>query len=137
MARRVARPYDGPAMASLSLAPQELDLKRLYAGDGVALTVTTRDANNAVVNLTGTIKAQIRPLKSAPDPPALTFTVDTTNAATGILVLKLTGAQTLSLVTGLGDDGFRGFWDCQWQGAGVEPLTLLAGMVICDTDVSR
>ena len=108
-----------------------------YAGDGASLTVTTRDANNAVVNVTGTYKAQIRATKSAADPPAATFTIDSTGAASGVLVLKLTGVQTLALVTGLGDDGFRGFWDCQWTAAGAEPLTLVAGMVICDTDVSR
>jgi hypothetical protein len=123
-------------MTQLSLAPQELDLE-IYAGDGVSLQVVAKDSAGAVLNLTGTIKAQIRTTRSAPDPPALTWTVDSTNASSGILLLKLTGAQTATLVTGLGDDGFRGYWDCQWQGAGLEPTTLLWGILLCDTDVSR
>lgn len=123
-------------MTQLSLAPQELDLE-IYAGDGVALQVVAKNSAGVAINLTGTVKAQIRITKSAPDPPAAVFTVDSTNAATGILILRLTGAQTLGLVAGLGDDGFRGFWDCQWQAAGSEPTTLLAGAVVCDTDVSR
>ena len=120
----------------LSLAPQELDLE-FYAGDGVALQVVAKDANNAAINLTGTVLAQIRPTKSMAGTPTLSFTVDSTNAASGILVLKLTGAQTATLVTGLGDDGFRGFWDVSWQGIGLEPATLLWGVLVCDTDVSR
>jgi hypothetical protein len=136
MARTVARPYDDPAMTQLSLAPQELDLE-LYAGDGVALQIVAKDAAGAAVNLTGTITAQIRMTKSAPGSPLLAFTVDSTNAATGILILRLTGAQTATLIVGLGDDGFRGYWDVQWQASGSEPTTLLRGIVLCDTDVSR
>ena len=133
MARRVARPYDAPMQ--LSLAPQELDLE-IYAGDGVALRVVAKDASNVAINLTGTYKAQVRAIKSQVSADAV-FTVDSTNAATGILILTLTGAQTATLVSGFGDDGYRGFWDCQWQAAGLEPTTLLWGALICDTDVSR
>ena len=107
----------------------------IYAGDGVSITLNAANPNGTAMNLTGTVIAQI--VNERTDAaPMVSFTVDTTNAATGKLVLSLTGAQTATLLSG-NLDPFRGFWDVQWTGSGAQPLTLLQGTVTCDLDVSH
>jgi len=121
-------------VSQLSLAPVETDLE-LYAGDGVSITLTATNPNGTAMNLTGVVIAQIVNERTD-SAPLVSFTVDTTNASTGRLVLSLTGAQTATLLSG-NLDPFRGFWDVQWTGAGAQPLTLMQGTVTCDLDVSH
>jgi len=122
---------------TIDLTPQELDLV-LYAGDGVRfpLVITDKDANP--VNLTGTLRAQIR-AKYADTAPAASFTVDLTDPdtdlATGKAVLTLAGADTQALVV-LGKK-FKGVWDVEWTPDGAQPRTLLQGKVECDPDATR
>lgn len=120
---------------TIDLTPQELDLV-LYAGDGVRfpLVVTDNEDPPGPVNLTGTIKAQIR-IKHNDTTPAATFDVDMTNAATGTAILTLTGAHTQALVTS--DKKFKGIWDVEWTPSGGQPRTLLQGKVECDPDATR
>lgn len=120
----------------LSLAPSTLDLE-IYAGDGASLQVKATDANNNPLNITGAVMAEIRVNKQDPNPPLLSFTVDLSQGATGIINLSLTGAQTATLISGTGNDPFRGYWDCQWTPSSGQPVTLLRGALTCDVDVSR
>jgi len=122
------------AKQSISYEPQVLDLN-LYAGDGIKFRVIVTDIDNAPMDLTGTMIAQIRDTRESPDPPKATFTIDLTDSADGIAVLSLTGEETHSLI--VGDEKFTGVWDLQWTASGVEPRTLCQGAVGCVPDVSH
>jgi hypothetical protein len=117
----------------IDLTPQELDLV-LYAGDGVRFPLVVTDSNDDPVNLTGTIKAQIRQ-KHSDTVEKAAFGVDMTDAATGTVILTLLGTATQALVTG--DKKFKGIWDIEWTPSGAQPRTLLQGKVECDPDATR
>lgn len=118
---------------TIDLTPDELDLI-LYAGDGVRLPLAITDSNNDPVNITGTVRAQIRVSYAALTPIA-TWAVDMSDAVNGNLVLTLDGADTQLLVT-LGKK-FKGVWDVEWTPSGGQPRTLLQGKVECDPDATR
>lgn len=117
----------------IDLTPQELDLV-LYAGDGVRLPLAITDSSANPVNLTGTMRAQIRSHYSDLTPKA-TFAVDLSDAVNGNAVLTLDGTDTQALVTS--DKKFKGVWDVEWTPAGAQPRTLLQGKVECDPDATR
>lgn len=122
------------AKQTITYLPQTLDLV-LYAGDGTSFSLTVTDPAKVPINLTGTMIAQIRVERDSPDPPSAEFDIDLTDAATGVAVLELTGADTQALV--VDDTKFVGVWDLQWTPTDGEPMTLVQGKVECMPDVSR
>ena len=125
-------------MAKINLQPQVVDLA-LYAGDGVDIPITCTDGAGAPVDLTGSVKAQIRLERLTPDPPVQEFGVNAVDAYTGRVIISLTGDQTKELSTnGSSENGtFVGVWDLQWTPAGKQPRTLCQGKVECSADVTR
>lgn len=121
------------AIPKINLSPKEVNLE-LYSGDGVRFRLVVTDNDDAPVDITGEMKAQIRTRRGTEDTPQAEFTVDLTDAATGVAVLTLTGDQTHNLAT---VKDFNGFWDVQWTPSGEEPKTLVQGKVICEVDVTR
>ena len=121
------------AKQKITYEPQILDLI-LYAGDGTEFTMTVTNPDLTPIPLTGTMIAQIRPEREALDPASAEFTIDLTDAADGIAVLKLTGEQTHALIT---PEKFEGVWDVEWTPEGGEPVTLCQGKVECFPDVSH
>lgn len=121
-------------MATINIRPSVLDLM-LYAGDGVEFRLICTDSGNAPVDVTGSVKAQIRLDRSNDDPPIVSFTVGTVDAYQGIIVLSLTGDQTQELVAET--DPFIGVWDVEWEPANAQPRTLCQGKVECVADVTR
>lgn len=121
------------AKQKITYDPQTLDLV-LYAGDGTSFSLTLTDSFGVPINLTGTMIAQIRTERESADPPKAEFTINLTDAALGIAVLELTGADTHGLLT---PEKFEGVWDVQWTPSGGEPLTLCQGTVECYPDVSH
>lgn len=118
----------------INLQPQVLDLA-LYAGDGVEFRLVCTNTAGAPIDVTGTIKAQIRLERLTPDPPVAQFGVNSVDAYQGIIVLSLTDEQTQDLV---GDTGkFNGVWDIQWAPATGQARTLCQGKVECVADVTR
>jgi hypothetical protein len=118
---------------TITYEPQVLDLV-LYAGDGANFRLVVTDPAGVPMNLTGSMKAQIREGRDTSDQMKASFTVDLTGAATGIAILSLTGAQTQALAP---SDKFVGVWDLEWTATGKQPLTLCQGKVECLQDVSR
>jgi hypothetical protein len=121
------------AKQKITYEPQILDLV-LYAGDGTSFSLTVTDPDGVPINLTGSMIAQIRTARETVDPPSAEFTIDLTDAALGIAVLELTGAETHALIT---PEKFEGVWDIQWTPSGGEPMTLCQGKVECYPDVSH
>jgi hypothetical protein len=118
----------------ISRVPPNVNLE-LYAGDGVAIKFTLKDSTGTAYALDGAVTAQIRTKRTDPD-PIVSWTVDTTDGADGIVIVSLTGAQTASLIAS-GKTSFSGAWDMQYVASGAEPLTLLQGSVTCDADVTH
>jgi hypothetical protein len=125
-------------VAQINVQPQILDLK-LYAGDGVEFRLVCTDGSGAPIDITGTVKAQVR-LNRLPDSIAIVeFTANSVDAYLGIIVLSLTGAQTTELIEDPSSKNglFTGVWDIQWTPAGLQPRTLCQGKVECVSDVTR
>jgi hypothetical protein len=122
------------AAVKISLVPSELDLA-LYAGDGVSLIFTLNDSSGQPLNVTGTVTAQIRAVRSDVSSVA-DFAADLTGGAQGDVVLSLTGDQTADLIPASFQQ-FRGVWDMQWTRNGGQPVTVLQGAITCDPDVTR
>lgn len=109
----------------------------LYSGDGFSIRLVCKDEADQIVDINGSVSAQIRPDRIHPEDDALAdFTVVLTDGYLGIINLSLTGAQTDAL---LADDkeAFTGVWDVQWTPAGFEPRTLVQGSVECVADVTK
>lgn len=118
----------------ISVVPQAVDLD-LYAGDGVDLRLTITDGDSgALVDVTGAVLAQVRQSRDTAT-PAAQFSVQSSGAAQGVLVLALTGLQTGALMNG--DTRFKGVWDVQWTPPSGQPRTLVQGVVTCQLDVTR
>lgn len=102
----------------------------IYAGDDYSHTITAVDGDAVAVDLSDrTWTAQWREYAAAST--AVDFSVDTTNAATGVLVLSMTAAQTATLSR-------AGTWDLQGTYTADSAVeTLLAGTVTCTKDVTR
>lgn len=125
---------------------------RLRSGDFWAARIVVTDGgdhnrdgtvedpgNPAPLNVSGyTFLSQIRASKRA-DVVLATIAVDATNAATGILILSLTPAQTRALnPPSSGKDQVAAFYDFQGTPPAVdEPITWWEGPVTIDMDVSR
>jgi hypothetical protein len=121
------------ANLSIALVPQVLDLT-LYAGDGVNLRLRIKDLSGNPVNLTGIMRAQIRPDRDSVDTPDANFGVDLSDGAEGLVMLTLTGEVTQGLAP---TDPYKGVWDLEWTPAGDQPRTICQGSVECLQDVSH
>lgn len=121
------------AKQTITYNPQVVDLI-LYAGDGTNFRLVVTDPLGVPVDLSGTMIAQIRKTRDAPDPPDAEFAADLSNAVGGIAGLELTGDQTHQLAP---VKEYAGVWDLQWTPTGTEPKTLCQGKVRCLPDVSR
>jgi hypothetical protein len=100
-------------------------------GDDWSTELTVADAGGDPIDMTGyTFLAQARTAPGAAT-VAFTFTVDTTDAATGILVLTVADTVTDDLEPG------RYFWDLQWTDGAGAVRTILAGIVTVLAEVSR
>lgn len=121
------------AKRSIKYTPQTLDLE-LYAGDGSGLRFKLVDTAGEPLDVSGTVRAQIRASRDAVDPPLATFSIDQANASTGIVLIYLTGEITQELAP---EEKFEGVWDLEWTPTNSEPLTLCQGKVECFPDVSH
>lgn len=114
-------------MSTLNARPAKLDIAA-YRGDTVSVTCTFRDANDVAINLTGrTFAAQIK--DTIGGTLIASFTIDTTNAATGVLVLTIPAATTSAWTWQTAR------WDLQ-ETEGAVITTLLAGTVTLDGQVT-
>lgn len=121
---------------NVDLRPSILNLL-LYAGDGFTIKLACKDAAGAPVDITGSVKAQVRVDRVHETDPALaSFTVSLVDAFLGIVALSLTGAQT-NIILPPSQEKFSGVWDVQWTPAGKEPRTLVQGTVECVADVTQ
>lgn len=122
----------------ITAQPPVLDLS-FYAGDGISFRLICTDNNDAPIDITGTVEAQIRVDRTPESTPVEEFSANLDDATDGIIVLSLTGEQSQNLI----DDAstkkgvFAGVWDIQWTATGAEPRTLCQGKVECLADVTR
>lgn len=102
----------------------------IYRGDDYFLTVTHEDDVGAPINVSGrTVLAQVRTHPDSTDILA-TFTVDDSNAATGVVVLSIGDAESYHLQPG------EWYWDYQEVNSG-QVSTIIRGQANVVGDVSR
>lgn len=90
-------------------------------GEPLTWTVTIKDGSGSPVDLTAygtTWAADLR--QSYSMQPAVVFAIDASGAASGVLVLSLTGTQTAAMATSTGDHTMW-FFDIQVTGGTVSP----------------
>ncbi|MGL5936369.1 MAG: hypothetical protein ACRCZI_12210 [Cetobacterium sp.] len=109
--------------SSVDMRPARCDLSNAVRGDTLTLTLTFRvQATQAPIDLTGrTFAAQVRDREGSSTLIA-SFSIDTTNAATGVLVLSIPAATTATWAW------THAVWDLQ-QTVGSVVQTLVAGRV--------
>lgn len=101
----------------------------VVAGDPLSITLTVLSSGSPV-NLTTIGSSWASKLRqSVSQTPSISFTVDATNAATGVLVLSLAAATTTTMTT---DPGASTSWtfDLQCSGGTVTPQTMFEGNVV-------
>ena len=131
-------------MAVLSYNPPVLDLV-VYAGDDTSIPMTITSGGDPV-DLTGTHTAQIRATR---DGDVLgTFSIVSNQAASGIVVLKISSETADALVVDAVENTdyfgnelitapmFTGVWDWNYDVAGIT-RTLVQGKITVIKDVTR
>lgn len=118
------------AVTKIAVGPQTLDFS-LYAGDGFAVKFTFSKPDGQPWDASGEWEAQIRPTPDA-DTVLLEWTIDDSEAATGVIRLSLTGDEIREL-QGAGG----GVYDLQQTVPGEEPRTWYSGKVTATLDVTR
>ena len=116
-----------PTTAVVDLGPAGVDL-RGYRGDSFTARFTFRYVDGTPVALDGTWLAQLR-LEPSDADPLDSFAVDTTDQATGVVVVSLTPAQTVALAQ-------RTVWDLQ-NVATAGTRTWFAGTLYLGGEVTR
>jgi hypothetical protein len=119
---------------NVSLAPAALDLSGVRAGDRNAITLTLT-VDGQPLDLTGfTLAAQARTKITDAD-VALAAEVEVTDALAGVVALSWPGEDVRTL---LGTSAsWSGVWDLEVRSVGVEPLTVVAGKIKAEADVTR
>lgn len=107
----------------------------VWRGDPLTITLNfwTDNTRTTPVDLTTIASAwtsQARAAQSDTD-PACTFTIDATNASTGVLALSLTGSLTSGLL-----QSTYGF-DVQGTGGPASPATVIQGTLAVSGDWTR
>jgi hypothetical protein len=103
----------------------------IQQGASFAKTLTLKDSNNAVINVSGdTFSGQVRKLHSSTDIEA-TFTFDVSNGSNGIVTWTLTAAQTRAMGTG------KFVYDVEWNKAGGDVVRLIEGVADTTPEVTR
>jgi hypothetical protein len=115
----------------IDMTPAVLDLV-LYAGDVGDFKITFKDTDDTALDVsTYGLQAQIRKARASEE--YVNLDLDVTNAATGIVIVKISEDVTRDLAVNK--------WDktAQWDLQATEPsvVTLLQGSVTCKMDVTR
>jgi hypothetical protein len=95
----IEQPTPEPQTTTSSLIttlPAELDMS-IYAGDTLTIQFKFTDQASNPVDMSGTWTSSIRNNASDPDPPLASFTLDSSQASTGIINATLSSAASASL----------------------------------------
>ena len=120
---------------TVPLGPATVNLTGVRAGDRNLILATVMDKNGPI-DLTGrTLAAQARGKVNDPDPPAMTAEVTVVDAVTGQISIRWPGDQVTAV---LGQSAtWSGAWDLQVESPGEDPVTICAGKISCEMDVTR
>jgi len=121
-------------MVAINLAPAEVDIAGVRAGDRNLIQLTLRQGGQPI-NLTGyTITAQAR--TTAADTAHLDAVVTVTDGPSGQCQLRWPGADVETWI-GTGTSQ-KGVWDMQLDdGSGSDPWTVIAGTFAAELDITR
>ena len=121
---------------TVPLAPPEANFTGLRAGDRNLILVTVKTAKDGVpIDLTGqTITAQARTKNTDLD-PVMTAVIEVLDAVNGELSLRWPGDQVTIALDG--KPTWKGVWDLQADNGVEDPVTLCAGTLTAEQDVTR
>ena len=127
-------------MPSVGLSPDSLDLV-VYVGDDWDVPIDFDDGEDppVAVDMSGWTSwaAHIKDRQTTTD-PLVEITVDTTDAATGRIVLSIAAADTRDLISDpSARSTFSGTWDLQATSPTGKKRTLFAGTVTATLDRTR
>lgn len=122
-------------MAVVQFGPAVVDCLGVRSGDRNQMSVLVSQ-DGTPMDLTGvTATAVARKTITDPDPPPLSAVVTVTDAAAGALTVRWPGdAVRTVLGTALKWDGV---WDLQIVFTGQDPVTIAAGKISLEQDVTR
>jgi hypothetical protein len=116
------------------LGPACVDFQGVRANDRNAVRLTIR-SGGAPLDITGTLAAQARKKATDPDPAPLEAEFDIIDAPNGVVMMTWPGDQVQALVAASGK--WSGVWDLEYTQAPLAPLTLAAGKISLEADVTR
>jgi hypothetical protein len=121
-------------MVAINLAPAEVDIAGVRAGDRNLIQLTLRQGGQPI-DLTGyTITAQAR--TTAADTAHLDAVCTITNATGGQVQVRWPGADVETWLGG--QSSAKGVWDLQLDdGTGSDPWTVVSGSFAAEMDVTH
>jgi hypothetical protein len=120
---------------SVSLGPAALDLTGVRAGDRnqIQLTLTV---DGTPFDLTDAeVTAEARSKATDEGPAAITAEVSIVDPAAGVVSIAWPGEAVRTALNGSAK--WSGVWDLQVASAGTDPLTVVAGKLSAEQDVTK
>ena len=122
------------AAVTLPLGPATVNITGVRAGDLNEFTVVVTQSG-AAIDLTGYVPSAHARKLPTDAAPAIVAEVEVLDAAAGRLAVRFPGDQVM---TTLGQAAtWTGVWDLQIQTGTEDPITLLAGSLGAEMDVTR
>jgi hypothetical protein len=120
---------------TVSLGPAQLDLTGVRAGDRNQIQLTLTVAGQPF-DLTDTeVTAEARTKSTDEGPATLTAEVTITDATAGTVSLAWPGEEVRTALAGSAN--WTGVWDLQVASPGTDPLTVVAGKLKAEQDVTK
>jgi hypothetical protein len=125
------------AKLGFKIAPVTVTVKQ---GAPYTIKFEFKNADGTSRNVSAkTFAAQIRKLPSAADPAIASWTFDTTDAATGIVLATISGASTASLPVGetAKSPESQYYWDAKMSQSGVDTFIIPMSPFIVEPRITR
>jgi hypothetical protein len=119
---------------TLPLGPATVNITGVRANDLNEFTVTVTQSG-VPVDLTGYVPASMARREPTDAEPAIVAVVEILDALAGTMAVRFPGDQVFDTLAGQAQ--WCGYWDLQIQAGDEDPVTLLAGSLVAQMDVTR
>jgi hypothetical protein len=119
---------------TLPLGPATVNITGVRAGDANEFTIAVTQSG-IPVDLTGYVPSSHARREPTDAEPAIVAEVEVTDALAGTMVVRFPGDQVFDALAGQAQ--WCGYWDLQIMAGDEDPVTLLAGSLVAQMDVTR